>query len=78
MFDVVESIRHGPLEGSSGVFKNKRYFPISERPLREMKVFLCWSAGRMSIWLYLEKPSIKEKMVMPVQLSIIWSMKGVG
>jgi hypothetical protein len=35
MFDVMESVRHGPLEGSPDVFKTKRKFPISEHPPRE-------------------------------------------
>jgi hypothetical protein len=51
MFNVMESIRHGPLESSPNIFKAKRKFAVSKGSPWKMKEVLCWSVGSILIWL---------------------------
>ena len=40
-YDVMECIRHGPLESGSNIFKAKGHFLISEGTQGQMKAILC-------------------------------------
>ena len=56
----------------------KGIFRYANVPQGQINAVLCWSSGLICIWLYLENPSIKEKMTLLAQLSMIWLMCGVG